>query len=100
MSLTHNDVLLAAARLLTREFTGPDLVVRCWIMRRAWFGLRGYEDEYPDANRVYARLDGWDGLTGRAALIEPLGSRTYRLTPRGRDMAEVAAAKLREADAR
>lgn len=84
---TLNDiVLLAAADLVesdvTKEFTAEDLVVAAWKFEPSSFGLRGHEEEYPDSNKLYTKIDGRSGLVAKGYL-EKAGERTLRLTERG-----------------
>lgn len=56
---TQRALVLQVAITLTEmfgEFTPSDLAVSCWTLEKMWFGLRGYEQLYPDTTRVYPRL--------------------------------------------
>jgi hypothetical protein len=77
---------------LRRTFSSEELLVAAWKNDRASWGLRGYEREYPDSNRIHRELDsrgkGNQGIVG-SGLLERVRPRTYRLTPKG--LAEAAA---------
>lgn len=58
---------LAAGSTLARVDIAA-VAVRAWRLDPQRFGLRGYEDLHPDANRVYAKLSGADGLVALGLL--------------------------------
>ena len=89
--LTLNEkVLLAAFALqgddLKKRFTAEDLLVQVWKEDKGAFGLRNYEKNYPDSNKLYTKLDGKDGLV-RKELLKKVADRTYTLTAAGLSMA-------------
>ncbi len=90
-------VLLASLEIsggdLEREFTAEELLVAAWKENPEAFGLRGFEHEYPDSNKLYTKLDGRDGLVARG-LLTKAGERVLKLTPVGL----ASAAGLRPAD--
>ena len=97
-AMTLNDfVLLAALEIsdgdVDRQFTAEELLVEAWKLNPDAFGLRGFEDQHPDANKVYTKLDGRKGLVAEG-FITKSGRRVYRLTPRGL----AAASRLRPGD--
>lgn len=76
-------LLVAAAELGDTPFTTSALVVRAWLDAPDIFGLEGYAQTYPDANRVLAAIMGERGLAKRGWLIRT-ASKTYTLSPQGR----------------
>lgn len=72
---------LAAGSTLTR-LPLADIVVRAWRLDPARLGLRGYEDHHPDANRVYAKLSGTEGLVA-LGLLERTGDGIVSVTRKG-----------------
>jgi hypothetical protein len=66
----------------TRDFTGEDILVQAWKEDKLAWGLRGYEQSYPDSNKLYTKLDGKDGLVDRG-LLRNVGPRTYQITETG-----------------
>ena len=85
--LSLGDKVLVAALLLSnaeiaRDFTAEDLAVEAWRQDRLAFGLRGYEREHPDSNKVYTKIDGQSGLVTKGWLVKS-GERTLRITEAG-----------------
>jgi hypothetical protein len=90
----RQQVLLAALECsggdLGKEFTAEELLLSAWGRNPAAWGLRGYEAEHPDSERIYVELDRASvggsnvrgGLVG-LGLFEKVRQRTYRLTPSG-----------------
>ena len=80
-------VLLAAADLSAAgntEFTEWDLAVAAWSLDRTRFGMRGYEQIYPDHKRVYMEIVGGKPSSPvRLSYVEKLRPNTYRITPLG-----------------
>ena len=76
-------ILLAAADLGHRTFAAEELVVAAWKHSPRRFGLAGYVDDYPDANKVLASLMGRKGMVSRGWLRR-VASREYVLTEEGR----------------
>lgn len=81
--MTLSRVILRAAATLPAEFGESDLVLAAWKLDPGAFGLRGFEDQYPDSREVRWRLMGNRGLAGRG-LLERRGIDRYALTPFGR----------------
>jgi hypothetical protein len=84
-------ILLAADDLATvgaQEFTEWELTVAAWKRDPARFGLRGYEQKYPDHKRVMSEIMG-SKPTNPVQLrhIEKVRPSTYRLTALGRSEA-------------
>lgn len=71
---------------LKKTFSSEELLVAAWASDKPSWGLRGYEREYPDSNRIHRELDsrgkGHKGIVG-AGFLEKVRPRTYRLTPKG-----------------
>jgi hypothetical protein len=95
----REQVLLAALDCcgsdLEKTFTSEDLLVSAWRRDPLAFGLRGYEGEYPDSDKVRKELDSRGARPGSAStglvssgLILRVRERIYRLTPAG--LAEAA----------
>lgn len=78
---------------LSRTFSSEELLVAAWKNDQASWGLRGYEREYPDSNRIHRELDsrgkGHQGIVG-SGFLEKVQARTYRLTPKGLALASTA----------
>jgi hypothetical protein len=90
----REQVLLAALDCcgtdLEKTFTSEDLLVSAWKRDPLAFGLRGYEREYPDSDKVRKELDSRGARQGSAStglvssgLILRVLERIYRLTPAG-----------------
>lgn len=79
-------VLLAALSLsngdISQKFTAEDVIVKAWEEDNSAFGLRGYEDKFPDSNIVFTKLDGKDGLVAKG-FLKKVGDRTYTITEAG-----------------
>ena len=79
-------VLLAALKCgngtADKSFTAEALSVQAWKMDRNAFGLRGFENQYPDSNKLFKSIDSKGGLVAKA-LIAKIGDRTFKLTPAG-----------------
>ncbi len=86
---------------LRKTFSSEELLVAAWMSDRTSWGLRGYEREYPDSNRIHRELDsrgkGNQGIVG-SGLLERVRPRTYRLTPKG--LAEASTASSEGSEAR
>lgn len=65
-------------------FTAEDLLIRAWERNKAAWGLRGYEDQHPDPEKIYKELNrrGENGLVG-LGLLEQVNPLVFRLTPAG-----------------
>lgn len=105
----REQVLLAALDCsggdLEKTFTSEDLLVSAWKRDRFAWGLRGYEQDYPDADKLRKELDSRGAREGGAAtglvssgLLLRVGQRMYRLTPAG--LAAAAEVVGAEPDAR
>src|SRR5262249_37622974 len=105
----REQVLLAALDCcgdeLEKTFTSEDLLVAAWKRDRLAFGLRGYEQEYPDSDKVRKELDSRGTRQGGTAtglvssgLLLRVRERIYRLTPAG--LAAAAEAVGAEPDTR
>jgi hypothetical protein len=101
----RQQVLLAALDCsgndLEKTFTSEDLLVAAWKRDRLAWGLRGYEREFPDNDKIHKELDGRGAREGSAStgivstgLLVRVRQRIYRLTPAGfAAAAEVVGAK-------
>lgn len=96
----REQVLLAALEFtggdLRKSFTAEDLLMRAWARDPLAWGLRGYELEHPDSEKIRVEIDRAKvkgGMVG-LGLFEKIRQRTYRLTPSGL----LAASKVKEAD--
>ncbi len=85
----REQVLLAATECCqgdcNKSFTAEELLVRAWERNKQAWGLRGYEEVYPDSAKLFKELDahaGKQGIVGSGKL-EKLHHRVYRLTPAG-----------------
>jgi hypothetical protein len=81
-------VLLAAVACsdgnVKKTFTAEDLLIHAWEANKAAWGLRGYEDEHPDPEKIYKELNrrGENGLVG-LGLLEQVSPLVFCLTPAG-----------------
>lgn len=85
--LTNTErMLLAALRLCdgdpSRSFTAEELAVTTWLQDKASFGLRSYENTYPDSNKLFKSIDSKGGLVARGFIVK-VGDRTFRLSAGG-----------------
>src|ERR1044071_4680180 len=84
--LTVPEKLLIAGTALSantsRTFSAEDLIVHAWQMFPDTFGLAGYSDKYPDANRVLTNIMGTKGMRGKGWL-KKVGEKQYRVTSKG-----------------
>lgn len=79
-----------------KTFTAEEILVRAWKKDKMAWGLRGFENEYPDSAKIYKELDahaGKKGIVGEG-LLERVHRRVYRLTPAGL----AAASRLQPSD--
>src|SRR3989344_256109 len=87
-NLTAAEEVLAAAANLTKntqkEFTEWELTVETWRLNKNRWGLRGYQEKYPDHKRVMNEVmaKGTQKVTGRG-WIERVRPNYYRLTSQG-----------------
>jgi len=69
-----------------KQFTFEDLLVSAWGKDKAAWGLRGYEQDHPDGEKMHREVDSRGGANkGMVALgfLEKVQPRIYRLTPSG-----------------
>jgi len=81
-------LLLAASHLEESgqsPFSAEALIVSAWQKYPQTFGLRGYEDKYPDSNRVLSQIMGEKGLPNRGWMAK-VGQKMYALTRDGRQV--------------
>jgi hypothetical protein len=79
-------ILLAAFQLEEQgqsPFSAEALIVAAWQKYPRTFGLKGYDDQYPDSNKVLASIMGEKGLARRGWLIK-MGQKLYSLSHDGR----------------
>jgi hypothetical protein len=96
----REQVLLAALQCsggdCQKTFTAEELLVHAWEKDKMAWGLRGFENDYPDCSKIYKELDahaGKQGIVGKG-LLQKIHHRVYQLTPPGL----VAASALRPSD--
>jgi hypothetical protein len=68
-TLTVKDKIYLAAMDLPEWFHQSELIVHCWSLWPAEFGLKDYEDRYPHSAKVIAELSGDKSLVGRGNII-------------------------------
>jgi hypothetical protein len=81
-------ILLAASGLEEQgstPFTAEALIVAAWQKYPRTFGLKGFEEQYPDSNKVLTSLMGEKGLARRGWLLKS-GHKQYALTRDGRQV--------------
>jgi hypothetical protein len=81
-------ILLAAFQLEERgqsPFSAENLIVASWQEYPRTFGLKGYDEQFPDSNRVLSCIMGEKGLTRRGWLAK-MGQKMYSLTREGRQV--------------
>ena len=79
-------ILLAAFQLEEQghsPFSAEALIVSAWQKYPRTFGLKGYDDQYPDSNKVLASIMGEKGLARRGWLTK-MGQKLYSLSQEGR----------------
>src|SRR5579871_5055043 len=79
-------ILLAAYQLEEQgqsPFSAEALIVAAWQKYPRTFGLKGYDEQYPDSNKVLASIMGEKGLARRGWLIK-MGQKLYSLSHEGR----------------
>jgi hypothetical protein len=90
----REQVLLAALDCsggdLEKMFTSEDLLVAAWKRDRLAWGLRGYEREHPDVDKLRKEIDSRGAKEGApstglvsSGLLLRVQKRMYRLTPAG-----------------
>lgn len=85
--LTLNDKVLLTSLFLSegdikKSFTAEDIVIKAWNDDKSAFGLRGHENDFPDSNKLFTKLDGKGGLVSKG-LLKKVSDRTYNLTEAG-----------------
>lgn len=81
-------LLLAASHLEDSgqtPFSAEALIVSAWQKFPRTFGLKGFEEKYPDSNRVLAQIMGEKGLPNRGWMVK-VGQKLYTLTRDGRQV--------------
>ncbi len=79
-------ILLAAFQLEElgqSPFSAEALIVAAWQKYPRTFGLKGYDEQYPDSNKVLASIMGEKGLARRGWLVK-MGQKLYSLSHEGR----------------
>jgi hypothetical protein len=79
-------ILLSAFQLEEQgqtPFSAEALIVATWQKYPRTFGLKGYDEQYPDSNKVLASIMGERGLARRGWLIK-MGQKLYTLSHEGR----------------
>lgn len=79
-------ILLAAFHLEElgqSPFSAEALIVASWQKYPRTFGLKGYDEQYPDSNKVLASIMGEKGLARRGWLVK-MGQKLYALSHEGR----------------
>jgi hypothetical protein len=79
-------ILLAAFQLEEQgqsPFSAEALIVVAWQKYPRTFGLKGYNEQYPDSNKVLASIMGEKGLARRGWLLK-MGQKLYALSQEGR----------------
>jgi hypothetical protein len=85
--ISLSDKVLLAAREcsdgdLKKSFTAEALLVAAWEADKHAFGLRGFEERFPDSNKLYTKIDGKGGLVAKG-LLRAEGERTLQITEAG-----------------
>jgi hypothetical protein len=84
---TASEKILLAAEHLDKQgkspFPAAALILAAWRQFPETFGLRGYVDQHPDANKVLSSIMGEKGLARRGWLLK-VGKKEYALTREGR----------------
>jgi hypothetical protein len=81
-------ILLAAFQLEEMgqtPFSAEALIVTAWQKYPRTFGLKGYEEQYPDSNKVLSGIMGEKGLP-RRGWMSKVGQKLYSLTRDGRQV--------------
>ncbi|MHB1426545.1 MAG: hypothetical protein ACYC3I_25570 [Gemmataceae bacterium] len=79
-------ILLSAFHLEEQgqsPFSAEALIVAAWQKYPRTFGLKGYDQQYPDSNKVLASIMGEKGLARRGWLVK-MGQKLYSLSNDGR----------------
>src|SRR4051812_34767695 len=81
-------LLLAAAHLEDTgqtPFSAEALIVSAWMKYPKTFGLKGFEERYPDSNKVLSGIMGEKGLPNRGWMVK-VGQKLYTLTRDGKQV--------------
>jgi hypothetical protein len=81
-------ILLAASHLEDSgqtPFSAEALIVSAWRTYPATFGLKGFEEQYPDSNKVLSGIMGEKGLPNRGWMAK-VGQKLYSLTRDGKQV--------------
>lgn len=85
----HEEVLIAAASF-DGDFTKWELAVACWKMNPQRFGMKGFETQHPDMNRVMMEIVGNKPSSPvYTGLLESPAPCTFRVTEAGHRAAHV-----------
>ena len=79
----HQQILLVANDISKEEFSSEELIVACWKRYPETFGLKGYEQEYPDSNSVSTSIMGSKGLINEN-LLKKVSKKIYSVTVAGK----------------
>jgi hypothetical protein len=86
-SSLRDQALLAALQLcdgdLEQSFTAEELLVRAWKNDNAAWGLRGFEKEHPDPEKMKLEVERRSTSLVRAGMLMRERALIYRLTPAG-----------------
>lgn len=84
---TVSEMILLSAVALEEQghstFTAEELIVAVWRRYPGSFGLKGFVEQHPDANKVLTSLMGEKGIVRRGWLAK-MGQKLYALTRDGR----------------
>src|SRR5262245_26739155 len=87
--LTVPEKILQAAYYLEEHgqspFSAEALIVTSWQKYPKTFGLKGYDEQYPDSNKILSSIMGERGLARRGWLAK-MGQKLYTLTFEGRQV--------------
>jgi len=81
-------ILLAAENLEKQgqsPFTAEALIVASWQKFPSTFGLKGFQEKYPDSNKILSSIMGEKGLARRGWLVK-MGQKLYAMTREGRNV--------------
>lgn len=88
--LTVSQKIILAAYHLEEQgntpFSAEALIVASWRESPQTFGLKGFAEQFPDANRVLACIMGERGLARRGWLVK-MGQKLYTLSRQGKEEA-------------
>tara|TARA_B110000858_G_scaffold132887_1_gene151167 strand:- start:47 stop:718 length:672 start_codon:yes stop_codon:yes gene_type:complete len=79
----HQQILLVANDIPKEEFSSEELIVACWKRYPDTFGLKGYEQDYPDSNSVSTSIMGSKGLINEN-LLKKISKKIYSVTVTGK----------------